>query len=178
MASPRFIKRAVIIALLAAPALWLVLTPEGQRRTDLFILGIGGEPDIGIRFERLHRDVTPEQLRAEQPELELACSEQRTPFGARLCQAPIAGFNGTPARFIIFYYGPQRLNAVKVGYQRSYHGRIVQQLNESLGIPAQSQQPDGTTINEWPSGEGVVLMPESLGETQEPSLMWLASRQG
>lgn len=178
MAPSRFIKRAIIITLLAAPALWLVLTPEGQRRTDLFLLGIGGEPDIGIRFDRLHRGVTPEQLRAEQSELELTCSAQRTPFGARLCQAPIAGFNGTPARFIIFYYGPGQLNAVKIGYQRSYHGRVVRQLDEALGKPAQSQQPDGTTINQWPAGDGTVLVPESLGDAQEPALMWVATGHG
>lgn len=177
MASPRFIKRAIVIALLAAPALWLVLTPEGQRHTDLFILGFGGEPDIPLRFEKLHRDVTPEQMRKQQPELELRCSEKHTPFGARLCQAPIAGVNGTPARFVIFYYGPQHLNAVKVGYQRSYHDRIVEQLNEALGAPEQSRQADGAVINQWSAGEGVVVMPESLGETQEPALMWLARQQ-
>ena len=173
MAMPRFIKRSLIIVLLAAPALWLVLTAEGQRRADLFILGIGGEPDIPLSFDRLHPDIPPEQLRKEQPELELVCSEKNTAFGARLCQAPIAGINGTPARYIIFYYGPKQLNAIKIGYQRSYHGRIVKQLRQTLGTPEQSQQPDGM-INQWPAGEGMVVMPESLGEQQEPALMWLA----
>jgi hypothetical protein len=177
MASHRFIKRAIIIALLATPALWLVFTPEGQRQTDLFILGFGGEPDIGIRLENLHRGVTPEQLRNEQPELELTCTEKPTAFGGNICQAPIAAFNGNPSRFIIFYYGPQQLNAVKIGYQRSYHGRIVEQLTQSLGSPEQSKQPDGTLVNQWSTGEGTVLLPQSLGREQEPALMWLAGRQ-
>jgi hypothetical protein len=176
MASPRFIKRAIVIALLAAPALWLVFTPEGQRSTDLFILGFGGEPDIALHFDKLHRNVTPEQMRKEQPGLELNCSEKHTPFGARLCQAPIAGLNGTPARFIIFYYGPRHLNAVKIGYQRSYHSRVVGQLNGALGAPEPSRQADGSIVNQWQAGEGMVVMPESLGENQEPALMWLARR--
>lgn len=177
MVSQRFIKRTLIIALLAAPVLWLVFTPEGQRQTDLFILSFGGEPDIGIRFDKLHRGVTPEQLRGEQPDLELNCTEKSTPFGGRICQAPIAGFNGNPSRFVIFYYGPQQLNAVKIGYQRSYHRRIVEQLHQSLGSPEQSKQPDGTLINQWAAGEGTILMPQSLGQEQEPALMWLAGRQ-
>jgi len=176
MAAPSMIKRAVIIALLAAPALWLVFTPEGQRQTDLFLLGIGGEPDIGFGFDKLHREVSVAQLRREEPDLELNCKPQDTPFGSRLCQADIAGFNGTPARYIIFYFGPEYLNAVKIGYQRSYHGRVAGQLHRDLGTPKQSTEAAGAVINRFPAGEGIIVIPDSLAADQEPALMWLSGR--
>ncbi len=171
----QLLKRAYWVFLIAAPLAWLVFTSEGQRYSDILLLKLKGDPSITLDVDRLRSSLTEARVAEALPDLELTCADQITPFGSRTCQSPLAAFNGTPSRYISFFFENGSLQAVKVGIQRAYQRQLAGHLNEWLGTPMQSTEGDGPGVYQWRAGGGLAVMPiEPVSREDEPAMVWLA----
>jgi hypothetical protein len=168
-------KNLLILAIVVGPIVWLVLTEDGQRRTDLVLLSLFGKAEINLAVEHLTGDVTEADLRRLYPKLPLACANQATPYGDRLCTAEIGAFNQIPSRALAFYLEGERLRAVKVDYRPHYHALLQRQLAERLGkLAIRSEQRAGALA--WKLEGGLLLMPAEEPNTDgEAALMWLSA---
>jgi hypothetical protein len=168
-------KNLLILAIVVGPIVWLVLTEDGQRRTDLVLLSLFGKAEVKLAIEHLTGEVTEADLRRLYPELPLACAEQATPYGDRLCSVEIGAFNQIPSRALVLYLEGERLRAVKVDYRPRYHDLLQQQLAGRLDKLGIRGEPRDRALA-WKVEGGVLLMPASEPKTDgEAALMWVSA---
>jgi hypothetical protein len=168
-------KNLLILAIVLGPIVWLVLTEDGQRRTDLVLLALLGKPEIKLAVEHLTADVTEADLRRLYPDLPLSCSEGPNPYGDRLCGAKLGAFNQIPSHDVAFYLAGQRLRALKVNYRPHYHDSLKAQLAERLAKEGILAEVRGGALA-WQVDGGVLLMPvEAPQDDREAALMWLST---
>lgn len=173
----RLLKGLFWLAVCLAPIYYLVFTDEGQRTTDLVLLGtLKGDPELPINFNQLYAEFGEAELKQGLPEVVFTCGEKRTAFGNYVCHTPIAAFNGNPARYATFFFvDGKRLGALKIVYRNAYHDRIVSQMNAQLGAPSENAG-DGPEVGvyQWHAGGGVLAMPKQApAKADETALMWL-----
>jgi len=168
-------KNLLILAVVLGPIVWLMLTEDGQRRTDLVLLSLFGKSEVNLAIEHLNGEVTEADLRHLYPELPLACAERATPYGDRLCSAEIGAFNQIPSRALVLYLEGDRLRAVKVDYRPRYQEVLRQQLAGRLGkIGIRGEPREGALA--WKVQGGLLLMPaEEPNMDGEAALMWLSA---
>jgi len=74
MAPRQIINRVLFLAFVVGPALWLVLSEDGQRRTDLLLLKLLSErSEISIAFDSLYPDIDEKGLLADRPDIPFRC---------------------------------------------------------------------------------------------------------
>jgi hypothetical protein len=168
-------KRLMLLALVLGPIFWLVFSEDGQRRSDLVLLSLWeGTEAMDVALDKLHEGVVENELRRNFPDVPLSCEQQPSLFGDQTCSAPIASFNGAPARYAVVYFRDGKLSAVKLAYRRSYHDYVARDLHRRLGAP----QTTADQVWNWPTPGGLVLMPTELpGQGDEPTVIWLSSQQ-
>ncbi|MBT2971968.1 MAG: hypothetical protein B6D72_13120 [gamma proteobacterium symbiont of Ctena orbiculata] len=176
---PSFYKRFLIFFIVIGPIFWLVFTEDGQRRTDIVLLTLWGEDEIGLNLKALHNQVKEEDLKQIFPDLSWTCEDETSNFGNRLCATRIGIYNDIPARYITVFFHDRWLNGVKIGYRGNYHELLKQQLLQQLGTPANSdsQLPviEGMeSVLHWETESGNVILKEALNEGEEAALFWLS----
>jgi hypothetical protein len=181
---PRLYKTLLALAAVLGPIYWLMLTEDGQRRTDLALMWILGRPSFDAALESFTDRLTEARLRESFPAIDFQCADGANPFGDRLCGARIGSFNQYPARGLSLFFEGERLSAVKVLYPPAYHGRLrgwverrVGRLAEGAGgAGALAPQPvvdDGVAA--WRVPDGVLMLKDGeLGRGDEPALLWLS----
>lgn len=170
---PRTYKLVLSLALVAGPFVWLTLTEDGKRRSDLFVLHLFGAPSFNIAYDRLNSGVTEADIEAQFPRVEFQCSERETRFGRRVCSAAIASFNGLPARAATLYYRGDRLTALQLNYRVRYHEMLATALRGRLGEPLEAT--GGALL--WRLEDGVILLSAKQPEqAKDAALMWLTPR--
>ena len=171
---PSLYKKLMLLIIVIGPIYWLMFTEDGQRRTDLVVLNLAGNPGVELRLDILASAASEEQIRKFLPDVEWQCRNDATPFGERTCVSPISGFNDTPAHYMTLYFEQDALQAMKVVYRRAYHKWLGSQLGHILGGPPTIE----SGVAQWNTGKGLVLMQEQLSETrEEPTLMWLSTKR-
>lgn len=178
---PNLHKTLLILILVFTPPFWLVFTDEGRRVSDTGLLWLLGEDEIRISLSDLDGEYTQQEIQTVYGENEWQCGSQQTAFGDSLCAAQIGTFNGYPARLVTFYFRQDTVSALKLIYRDQYHEQIMGYYIGELGQPtnveaAIAEGPDAENVLEWDLGKGVLLIKKELGKTDEPSLLWLASR--
>jgi len=172
--------RGLIIAAIAGPLMWLVFTDDGQRRADVLLLRLLGNPSVALNMSALSNAVKEQDLRAAMPDIGLDCHAQPSEYGNRVCVAAISAFNGIPARYLTFFLAEDRLGALKLAYQRSYHRQLINAIQAEHGAPLNSgevPQPDQPAVLRWHVGGGVlVTLDDRVELDEEPALMWVAGR--
>ncbi|ESQ14778.1 MAG TPA: hypothetical protein DDY14_02760 [Chromatiaceae bacterium] len=177
---PRIYKLLLSLALIIGPFTWLMFTEDGRRRSDLFILHLLGAPSFNIGYDRLHAGVTETDISTQFPRVDFQCDDRSTHFGARVCAAKIASFNGLPARAAMLFYQGGTLNALQLDYRMRYHKTLVNSLRNGLGAPL---APVGGSALVWNLDQGVVMLSSEQPEREsDAALVWLtptlaASRQ-
>lgn len=165
-------KRLMLLAIVIGPFFWLVLTEDGQWRTDTVLLRLLGKPELNLALERLSPAIDEATLRQRFPDLDLRCTIVPTPFGDRLCTAEIGTFNAIPSRDLVLYFAKDRLSAVKLHYRGRYHAKIQQWLHKRLGPPVVAADEATST---WPTDAGfIVARAGELSAGDEPAVLWLA----
>lgn len=173
---PRAYKLALALAVVVGPFYWLMFTPDGQRRSDLFLLNLTGRDGFNVAFERLDDRITEADLRAQFPRAELACGLAPSTFGDRACVAEIASYNGVPARIATVYLQGDELRVLRLDYQPRYHDLLRAELLRQHGEPAE-QSTTAQPVMRWQPPGGVLLLPaEEVDARRDASLIWL-SRQ-
>lgn len=180
---PNIHKTILILFLVFIPPYWLVFTDEGSRVSDTALLWLLGQDEIRVNFSELDSSFTERDIQAVYSDNEWRCGAKQTQFGDAVCAAKIGAFNGFPARLLTFYFGDQRVSALKLIYRTSYHQQIMGYLIGEFGQPANVAEaiadgPDADTVLEWDLDRGVLLMKKTLAKTDEPSLLWLAGKAG
>ena len=178
---PNLHKTILILILVFTPPFWLVFTDEGRRVSDTGLLWLLGEDEIRISLSDLDGLYTQQEIQKVYGENDWQCGSQQTAFGDSLCAAQIGTFNGYPARLVTFYFRDDSVSALKLIYRDQYHKQIMGYYIGELGQPtnvaeAIAEGPDAENVLEWDLGKGVLLIKKDLGKTDEPSLLWLASR--
>jgi hypothetical protein len=168
---PRSYKLILSLALIAGPFTWLMFTEDGKRRSDLFILHLMGAPSFNIAYDRLNSTVTEADIVEQFPKVTFQCGDQATPFGARVCAAEIASFNGLPARRATLFYDEGTLNAMQLDYRARYHDTLATSLRTGLGEPL---MPVGEGVLLWRLDDGVVMLSANQPENdKDAALLWL-----
>ncbi len=170
-------KKLLLLAVVIGPFVWLVLTEDGQWRTDTVLLSLLGKAKLNLAPERLHSALTEADFRDRFADLDLQCGAAETPFGDYLCTADIGTFNGIPSRGLALFFADEHLAAVRVDYRRVYHERILRWLNDRLGSPPQAAETAAgpTSTYTWPTGQGVIVAPAGrVTRDEEASLFWLS----
>ncbi len=169
---PRSYKLILSLALIAGPFGWLVFTEDGQRRSDLFLLHVLGNPSFNIAYDRLNNTVTQADIEKLFPKVEFSCAARETPFGDQVCIAKIASFNGLPADSAGLYYNDNALAALRLDYRKRYHELLTTSLRNGLGEP---MQPVAADVLLWRLDDGVIMLSAKQPETQaDAALMWLS----
>ncbi|KAA6184194.1 hypothetical protein F2Q65_13460 [Thiohalocapsa marina] len=169
---PRSYKLILSLALVAGPFTWLVLTEDGQRRSDLFLLQVTGHPSFNIAYDHLNQHVTQSDFETLFPKVRFQCEARETAFGERVCAAEIASFNGMPARTVRLYYRGDLLTSMHLNYRERYHELLEASLRNGLGDPL---QPVGAGVLLWRLPEGVVMLAAAPPETPgDAALLWLS----
>lgn len=171
---PKTYKLVLALVVVAGPFTWLVLTEDGQRRSDLFLLHLLGHQPFNIALDRLGAEVTVPMLREQFPRVEITCREAASRLGEEVCAADIGSFNGIPARAARLWTADDGLRAVRLDYRRRYHDLLVESLSESFGTP-QRQAGGGQMVYVWELPGGLALLPERAEKGDDAALMWLAS---
>jgi hypothetical protein len=176
-----FTLRALVVAAIAGPLLWLVFSEEGQRWGDATLLRLLGSPPAALNMSALSSGVREQDLRAAIPDVGLECHAQPSEYGNRVCVAAISSFNGVPARYLTFFLADEQLSALKLAYQRAYHRQLINAIQADHGAPINSDeapQPGQPAVLRWRVGGGVlVTLDERVELDEEPALMWVASRR-
>lgn len=174
MTRSSLLKRLYLIAIIAAPLVWLILTDEGHRFTDITLLKLKGGESMDIHLQALDSSFSEQGLRDQLPDIPFNCGRQNTALGERICQVQLASLNGLPARFAIAYFRDNRMQGFKVGYQRPYHETLIKQLFAELGEPGGHITATGAPgLYRWVVGDGeLMLLDEHSLEGNEPALLW------
>ncbi len=171
---PRTYKLLLALVVVIGPFYWLVFTDDGQRRTDLVMLHLMGRPSFDIAYERLTNAATEQLFRDQFPDLKLECVDRPSPFGSRVCAAPIASFNALPARSAVLYFNDDRLRALRLDYRVRYHDLLVNSLRERFGDPREETTGDVPVLT-WQLDGGLVMLPAVAVEHEaDAALLWLA----
>jgi hypothetical protein len=171
-------KTLVALALVAGPLIWLLFTPDGQRRTDLVLMPLLGRPDIELSLADLRSDLGESDIRARLPQVDLQCSQGETPFGDRVCTAHIGAFGRLPAEALAFYLSSGELRAFKLIYRRDVQGELLASLFRRLGGGETGEHGaagGAARVLSWPVVDGVLLLNAGdLAPGEEPALLWLS----
>jgi hypothetical protein len=168
-------KKFLLLCIVLGPIVWLTLTEDGRRRTDIVMLHLFGKEELNLAIEHLSANMTEADFRAQFPDLELGCSDTSTPFGDRLCAADVGSFNAVPSRGFTLFLSGQALRAAKLSYRPAYHETLVSQLTRRLGRGADRTEGDAGAMS-WHVSDGILLMPVEAPETEsEAALMWLSA---
>jgi hypothetical protein len=169
---PRSYKLILSLAVIALPFGWLVFTEDGQRRSDLFLLHVVGNPSFNIAYDRLSNAVTQADIEKLFPKVKFTCEARETPFGDQICVAKIASFNGLPADRARLYYNDDGLGALRLDYRKRYHALLTKSLRNGLGEP---MQPAAADVLLWRLDDGVIMLSAKQPETRaDAALMWLS----
>lgn len=174
-------KRVMALLVVLGPAYWLIMTEDGQRRSDAFMLQLFGKEVIDFNLAELDNRVTRDDLtKTVFTEVPWQCQDKTTEFGNRLCAGELGAFNGIPAHYITLYFVGDRINAMKVVYRNRYHEQMLSQLRHLLGTPtgapaSAGTQPQPNGVVEWRTEHGMVVMQEVLNDSEEAAVLWLAA---
>lgn len=173
---PPLYKKLMLLAIVIGPIYWLMLTDDGQRRTDLVLLSLMDKPSVGMRLDVLGPEVGEEAIHKLYPDTPWQCEDKVTDFGSRVCHAAIGAFNDTPAQVMVFYLHQGALNAMKVVYRGGYHEWLVGQTARMLGRAERSQSdPASPAVLRWDTGKGTLVIQEEVrSDGEPPSLLWLS----
>jgi len=171
---PKTYKLMLALAVVTGPFIWLVLTADGQRRSDLFLLHLMGHQPFNIALERLGPGVGLRAIEKQFPRVTFDCHSAASTLGERVCAAGIGSFNGIPARSARLWLAGDSLRAVRLDYRRRYHDLLIESLTQSFGEP-KLQAAGGSAINSWELSDGVLLLPTTVDKDDDAALMWLAS---
>jgi hypothetical protein len=174
----RHYKTLLILALVLGPFIWLVISADGQRRSDLVMLSLFTDREpMNLAFGNLQAGFGEAEFRRNLPEIPFQCADRSGHFGTRVCTAPIAAVNGAPAQAVSLYFDDGALNALKLVYQPAHQQYLLQRLNYDLGAPSRSgSAPDDHGVRTWDTAHGRVLLPLDPGATERPDLLWLSDR--
>jgi hypothetical protein len=172
---PKTYKLILAICVVAGPFIWLVLTEDGKRRSDLFLLHVLGHQPFNLAVENLRPDLSEEWLLSQFPRVEFACSDGRGALGNRRCEARIGSFIGIPARAAEIFWDDGRLNAVQIDYRRRWHQGLVDDLTTRYGRPRRDIVGERTVLA-WRFEGGMLLLPAVIDERESPTLMWVGQQ--
>jgi hypothetical protein len=168
-------KNLLLLAMVLGPLYWLILTEDGQIRTDVVLLTLFGKPELNLTIERLNSDLTEAQLRALFPDLTLDCEAVETPFGDRACRVEIGIFNSVPARAFTLFLEDDQVRAARVDYRPRSQGALESQFRHRLGVPGQRDAAHPETQT-WQAEDGLVLMPATKpADNSQAALFWLSA---
>lgn len=178
MTSNQIFVRLILLGLLFGPLTWVLVSDEGQRVSDVFLLSLSGAPKVDMDVTQLNASVTEAQFKSRLPKVSFTCADKQTDFGERLCYSPVASFDGAPSEYLSAFFRGDHLMAVKVAYQRSYFGYLNQRLKDELGAPQRGGAaglPDSSGANQWQAGRGWLVLPPVEAKAAETALFWLAA---
>ncbi|MFW6258485.1 MAG: hypothetical protein ACOC26_03220 [Halochromatium sp.] len=181
---PKTYTLLLAICAVAGPFIWLVLTEDGKRRSDLFLLHLLGHQPFNLAMENLRPGLDQDDLLGQFSRVAFDCGEGAHALGARRCAARIGSFNGIPARRVELYWQADgdagedggngaALNAVRLDYRGRWHALLVAELKTRHGEPRRDRVGERTVLA-WRFAAGTLLIPQTLGDDETPSLMWVA----
>lgn len=175
---PRSLVVVLTLILLGGPLALLVLTKDGQRRTDLFFLPLFGRPTVELSFADLNSRLREKDLRAKLPGADLQCIDEVTPFGGRVCTALIGAFARLPAESLTFFLAHGDLRAAKLKYRRDVHGEVAAYLSQRFGEGDTAKRgPDGSPalVTNWSVLDGLILTHAGdLAPQDEAAVLWMS----
>ena len=164
-------KRLILVLMVVGPIWWTMFTDDGRRRTDLAVLWLTGRPSVSLNLAALDDGWNEEQLRRALPDPEWSCLDRRSRWGERLCFTEVAGFNGTPARYLTLFFRDGRLSALKLGYRRAYQERLEGQLSRLF---SETEPEETGQVRQWRTDQGVAILPRHPQNQEEAVLFWLS----
>lgn len=173
-------KTLLALLLVLIPPYFLVFTEEGNRVSDNAILWLFGQQGLALNLAEADSSFSESDIREVFPDLDWQCGKLSSPFGQSACNSVIASFNDLPAHHAVLYFDDNRLSAIRIDYRRRYHRSLWQQLVDTLGQPTESapgmpypENPD--QVLQWDTGKGLVVLKKTIGESDQPALMWIGS---
>ncbi|HHC72939.1 MAG TPA: hypothetical protein ENK54_08575 [Thiotrichales bacterium] len=174
----RLYKNLMLLAMVIAPAWWLLLTEDGQRRTDTVMLWLLGNPTMEMNLAPLTTEFEEGELMKLFASLAWECADRPSYFGDRLCRAEIGVFNEIPSRYVTLYFREGRISGIKVIYRRRYHDTLRRQLTRQLGEPRLVRAENAEALLAWRTAGGKVLLKERVIPSDEAALLWMGATAG
>ncbi len=172
---PKTYKLILALCVVAGPFIWLVLTEDGKRRSDLFLLHLFGHQPFNLAVANLRPEIEEAALLSQFSRIEFACNDQPLAIGTRRCAAEIGSFNGVPARSAELFWDDGQLKAVRIDYRGRWHQVLIEELNTRHGPPRRDSIGSGVVLA-WRFDAGMLLVPETLVADEPPALMWVSGQ--
>lgn len=170
-------KTLLILGLVLGPFIWLVLSADGQRRSDLVMLALltDREP-LNLSLANLRAEFSEEDFRRILPEISFQCTDQDNHPSSRACFAAIAAVNGAPAQSVSLYFQDGSLDAVELLFQPAHHDYLLQRLQYDLGPPSRNgEAPENRGVHSWDTPHGRVLLQLNRDSRKAPTLLWVSN---
>ena len=174
------VKNLLLLLMVLGPAYWLIMTEDGQYRTDSVMLQLFGDEAMELNLKALDSRFTETELKKIFPGAPWQCEARPGSLGNHLCVAHIGVFNSVPAHYVTVFFVDEQVNAVKVVYRRRYHEQMMNQTYVQLGEPQADQEsgvPALSATYRWTTGHGMVLLQQQLDDEEEAALLWISNRQ-
>jgi hypothetical protein len=172
---PKTYKLLLAICVVAGPFIWLVLTEDGKRRSDLVLLQLLGHPPFNLALEKLRPDLEEAPLLEQFPKVAFQCADGRFGLGSRRCEAQIGSLNGVPAREVELYWKDDALNAIRIDYRRRWHQVLRDELRRMHGEPRRDIVGERTVLA-WRFPGGMLLIPQQVLQSEPATLMWVRNQ--
>ncbi len=163
-------KRGMAFLMVIAPFWWLVMTDDGQRRSDLVMNTLFGEGEaMNLSFSKLTTDARLEDFQSNWPELDFRCGVLNTPYGDHYCKAALTESNGVPARQVHLYLQNNTVRAVQLNYYPAHHTYLLTRLYEELGAASER-----SNVWEWKTEAGTVVAAKQIQSQEDAAVIWIA----
>lgn len=172
---PKTYKLLLAICVVAGPFIWLVLSEDGKRRSDLFLLHLLGNQPFNVAVANLRPGLEEAALLSQFSRVEFDCEDASSPLGSRRCAAEIGSFNGVPARRAQLYWDEDLLQALRIDYRGRWHQVLLEELRKRHGPPRRDSIDSGVVLA-WRFDHGMLLVPEALVADEPPALMWVGGQ--
>lgn len=172
---PKTYKLILAICVVAGPFIWLVLTEDGKRRSDLFLLHLLGHQPFNLAVANLRPGLEESALLSQFSRIDFSCDQAAHALGTRRCSAKIGSFNGIPARSAELFWGDGGLQAVRIDYRGRWHAVLLEELENRHG-KARRDSTDSGIVLAWRLDHGMLLVPETLVDDGSAAVMWIAQQ--
>jgi len=172
---PKTYKLILAICVVAGPFIWLVLSEDGKRRSDLFLLHLLGHQPFNLAVSNLRPGLEESALLSQFSRIDFNCADAGNALGARRCAAEIGSFNGVPARRAELFWDAGELKGVRIDYRGRWHAVLLEELENRYGRPRRDRTASGTVLA-WRFDDGMLLVPETLVDNEPPAMMWIGQQ--
>ena len=175
-------KTLLALLIVFVPPYFLLFTEEGNRVSDNAVLWLFDREEFRLDLNQASNNFTEDEIKKVYEKIDWKCGAAQSNFGDYACNSLIGAFNELPAERAFLYFAGKQLSAIQIVYRDHYHKALISQLIETIGQPLNALEATRDSVHadpvlQWKVNHGSVILKKTIGEGDQPALLWLGSTQ-